>query len=912
MMERKWPVVCVPLLSVCLLHNAPSAAEESTGLPVEEIERTEAVDFQSEILPVLQKNCLACHNRSEAESDVVLESPETMRSTESGTELLVTGAAHESQLFQVAAHLAEPIMPPDDNDVGAANLTPRELGLLKLWIEQGAAEVGESASTEIMWRPLAARVQPIYALSVAPLGVHLAAGRGQVVQVYHVETNKLVASLSDRGLRDRLPGLSEDARPPSHLDLVQALAFSPDGRRLASGGYQVVKLWQRPRPAPLKNMERINEPTGALAASGDRLAVAQASGEILVFDTRNGQRDRAWQGHEGTVTGLSFSPDGSRLASVGADKVCRIWGVDEETPQVTLAAPTVLTRVVWDGQGTHVAAAGEDQVIRCWEVSDKAPDKASSDTTDELTSRELKGHTARITALAALTAEPPRIVSASADGTVRIWEPDSGKQVARLNHGGPVTAMAAGDGRIISVGDNKLVRFWEAGNGEQIAERRGNEDLRHQAARARWNNAVAKRLVEAAERDLQSANVQVMSDEEELKKAEEEFAKAEEVLKKKNEAASGEKPADNAEAERTAAQRAVEASRDRVARRKAALQSAKDAVAAAQQAVEDAKRKADETQRQVAEREQQVAQSERPFVAVAWIDEDQTFAAADNDGRIHLFHAGGGQPIDVSQQQPTAPLALVSLGGSQLAALREDGQLTRWNVSQDWTLERAIGTGSDGPVPADRVTALDFSPDGKLLATGGGEPSRLGEVMLWDAESGRHVRTVDDAHSDTVLSLAFSPDGRYLASASADRTMKVFTIPDGQFVRAMEGHTHHVLGVAWRADGRMLVTGGADNVAKVWEFPSGTQKKTIEGFGKQVTSVQYLGLADNFIVTTAKGAVTTKTSTGGGGPTYGGSSGFVYCGETSAEGKVVAAGGEQGIVWVWAEGGKAMATLEPP
>ena len=57
----------------------------------------------------------------------------------------------------------------------------------------------------------------------------------------------------------------------------------------------------------------------------------------------------------------------------------------------------------------------------------------------------------------------------------------------------------------------------------------------------------------------------------------------------------------------------------------------------------------------------------------------------------------------------------------------------------------------------DRVTSLDFSPDGKLLASGGGDPSRSGELKLWNVADGTLAKDLPDAHSDTVLGIKFSP-----------------------------------------------------------------------------------------------------------------------------------------------------------
>ncbi|MEO2047018.1 MAG: hypothetical protein ABGX16_10630 [Pirellulales bacterium] len=100
------------------------------------------------------------------------------------------------------------------------------------------------------------------------------------------------------------------------------------------------------------------------------------------------------------------------------------------------------------------------------------------------------------------------------------------------------------------------------------------------------------------------------------------------------------------------------------------------------------------------------------------------------------------------------------------------------------------------------MLALDFSPDGKLLAIGSGEPSRGGQISIWNVADGNMITELSQPHEDTVFALAFSPDGQLLASSSADRLMKVVRVSDGQVVRTFEGHTHHALDVAWRANGK--------------------------------------------------------------------------------------------------------------
>ena len=87
------------------------------GLEVAVIERSEPVSFQDEIAPLLRKNCLACHNESETEGELVMETVESLLEGGDSGPAIIAGDGEESLLFQLASHRTEPIMPPVDNDV---------------------------------------------------------------------------------------------------------------------------------------------------------------------------------------------------------------------------------------------------------------------------------------------------------------------------------------------------------------------------------------------------------------------------------------------------------------------------------------------------------------------------------------------------------------------------------------------------------------------------------------------------------------------------------------------------------------------------------------------------------------------------------------------------------------------------
>jgi WD40 repeat protein len=103
--------------------------------------------------------------------------------------------------------------------------------------------------------------------------------------------------------------------------------------------------------------------------------------------------------------------------------------------------------------------------------------------------------------------------------------------------------------------------------------------------------------------------------------------------------------------------------------------------------------------------------------------------------------------------------------------------------------------------------------------------------------------------------------------------------------------------VGWKADGKLLASAGADNVIKVWDFEKGEQVRTIQGHGKQVTRLLFLGATSQIV--TCSGDQTVRlwnVDNGGNLRNFGGGKDYLYAVGASADGSLVAAGGEEGIV----------------
>jgi WD40 repeat protein len=221
-------------------------------------------------------------------------------------------------------------MPPKGNDVAAKDLTPQQLGLLKLWIDQGAVGSGLSnVLSPTAWRALPKQLQPIYAVAVTPDGQFAACGRGNRLFIYHVGTGQLVTRLTDPTLKTAQP---QTAAGIAHLDIVQSLAFNNAGNLLASGGFRVVKLWRRPSDVRRLNLP-VGNPVTAVAVSSDGTLMASASSDntIKLWSVADGKLGIVLKGHVAAITSLQFSGDGTKLISSSVDKTILVWKVADGT-----------------------------------------------------------------------------------------------------------------------------------------------------------------------------------------------------------------------------------------------------------------------------------------------------------------------------------------------------------------------------------------------------------------------------------------------------------------------------------------------------------------------------------------------------------------------------------------------------
>ena len=866
------------------------------------------VDFETQVLPILKRNCLACHNATDAEGELVLETPATILKGGENGPVVVRGKGAESPLLKSATRETKPFMPPKNNKVGAEILKPDELAVLSAWIDQGATGTVNTKPRPVQWHPLPPGLHPILAVAVTADGQFAACGRANQIFIYHIPTGKIVARLTDPQLADKSgrSGYSSAAQ----RDFVQSLAFSPDGRLLASGEYRMVKLWQREPNLPQFTLGA--DPASAIAASRDGKWLATAGGDnvIRIWDAASGQPAREFPGHTAAVNSLRFSPDSTRLASGSADKTIRVWDVGAGALFSQKENANEVAAVAWVLGGKQLATAGGDAVIRLWELPAQGDGEWKP-------AKELAGHTGPVTCLEALEPDGKQMISGSADGSVRHWSVEQQKQLRQLDHGAPVTAVAAApNGKILASAGGNSAKLWSAEKGQAMGEMKGSRSARARIGETERAVAFAKSEVAYWRTTLDAAVKTQAAKADAAKKTAEGVPSAEKAVQEKREAldkaaddkakAAAEDAVKKAETAKTAAESALKSAQ-------LAAQQADTAAADAKAAFEKAELAQKEAEDSVERAKKTLAESEHPIRAVAFSPDSLTVATAGDDEMIRTWSAENGAAFDTFPGQLGPVRALAYTPGARLVSRADRNGAVVWRATADWLPARNIGTGDEKSPLTNRVLALDFSADGKLLATGGGVPSRSGEVKIWSPADASLVREITPSHSDTVFALDFSPDGKLLATASADKFVKVFDAATGMLVKQLSGHTHYVLGVSWRADGRLLASSGADKVVKLWTFPAGEQLKTVEGFNKEVTAVRFTGLGGEMLTTSGDTKVRLLKEDGGTQRDFGGGKGFVFSAAATPDGQTILGGGQDSVLRIWnAASGKNLFTLDPP
>lgn len=364
--------------------------------------RAAEVKFEEDVAPVLRAYCVGCHNAESPENGLSVETFAALKKGGDDRANPLEGGANSFFLKSVEKR-ARPHMPPKDEPQPTAS----ELEALRAWMAAGAPGPREDVSIlEKLVVPKiesAVKALPVTAASWSPDGKLMAVASGGKIELKS--------------------GLKAKARVVIDFgSKVNAVVFSRDGKLLIVAG-GVTGLRGAAKVFDTKSGAFVREFPGhkdalfdaELSPDGKILATAGYDRVIRLWEAANGKLLRSISVHNGAVFDLAFDPSGKVLASASADQTVKLWRVSDGVRLDTLNQPQgELNAVAFTPDGKHILAAGNDKRIHMWKfVSSESP---------ELNPVEISrfAHEAPITAMA-LSPDGARLVTAAADQTLKIW-----------------------------------------------------------------------------------------------------------------------------------------------------------------------------------------------------------------------------------------------------------------------------------------------------------------------------------------------------------------------------------------------------------------------------------------------------------------------------------------------------------
>jgi WD40 repeat protein len=439
------------------------------------------------------------------------------------------------------------------------------------------------------------------------------------------------------------------------------------------------------------------------------------------------------------------------------------------------------------------------------------------------------------------------LASASRDGTIRLWEPETGR-LARIlvGHQGPaqsdqnaVAVAWSPDGRYLATaGMDNAVQLWEAGTGRPLRTLKGHTQPVCAVAWSDDGRTLASGGRDGTIRLWDPASVQPLDTLQGEKGLI--FALAWAPKSKLLAAATIQKAVQLWDTETS-----------RLVRTFPSKEEA-DAVAWAPDgtmlAYADWKDHSVQCWDMATGRLRHTLRHEGNVHAVAWSPDGARLVSAGN-GCVCIWDARSGQLLRTIRTVVWRMAAVAwAPDGKAIVSGGDDGAVRVWNPDTGEMLRSlpAAGLHTNG------LYDIAWSPDGSMLASASSWAEAT--VRLWDSRTGQLLHTLEGHKGEGVRRVAWAPDSKFVASAGGDdRTVRVWDAQTGRALAVLEGHTHWVHSVAWSPDGKTLASGGEDHTVRLWDVPSGKCLHILEGHTGLVNDVAWSPDGQKLASTDAEG-----------------------------------------------------------
>ncbi len=448
------------------------------------------VSFINDVAPILKENCFACHDSKKKKGNLEITSYEKLRKGGKRDDPIVPGDAKASLLIELVTATGKGRMPPPEVGEG---LPKEKVAVIARWINEGAKlDAGLDARADLLrelrvrWKPPQPRKsydRPalVTALAFTPDGKRLVVDSGyHELTVWDAATGKLLRRVFTRAERAHAMVFLPDgklavagSRPGQEGDVR---IYNLDaGKTFDFGGVPAVDGVNDPAVL-VKELVQIDDEIFALALSpdGKKLAAGGCDRLVRVWDLASGKLEHAIENHADWVLGVAFTPDGKGLATASRDKTAKVWDLAAKESLLTFPDhQDHVYAVAITADGKTGISVGADKNVRTWQATDAAKQIGKQ-------IKVLGSHGDAVFRLVYRNdAKSPLLATASADKTIKLWNPATGAALKTLggftdwvyglalSPDGQTVAGGSGNGdvRIFRTGDGNLVTAFNASPG---------------------------------------------------------------------------------------------------------------------------------------------------------------------------------------------------------------------------------------------------------------------------------------------------------------------------------------------------------------------------------------------------------------------------------------------------------------
>lgn len=583
------------------------------------------------------------------------------------------------------------------------------------------------------------------------------------------------------------------------LGYVSLLAFSPDGKILATGDDKgAVWLWEVGSGKELFNCKEHTDWLDALVFSPDGKILVSASEDqtIKLWDTSTGECLYTLQGHIDRICSIAFDPKSRILASASRDKTIKLWNIDTGICQKSFFADTsIIFTIDFSPNGKILASGGYDQTIKLWNVE-----------TGKCINT-LQGHTDAILSIV-FNLDSKILISSSRDQTIKLWD---------INTGRCISTLEGYTHRILSVVfslNGLMFTGYDRDGAVKVWNVNGNKCIQIFHSLTEWVLSTAlsvngeKLATCSSDGIVKVWNIQTSECLHTLCKSGDGINSLSFNPSNKIFASSSGSTIRVWDNNTNECIKVLEEHNNYVFT--TAFSS-------------DGKMFASGGQDQTARLwNTYTGQCIKVLKHTNWVRSiifslDSKVIITASDRIIRLWDIDSSQCVQTLKgHKDRVGMIALSQEGEILASASFDRTIKLWNINTCECLKTLHGHDSS-------VSSITISSDGKILASGSYDRT----IKLWDIDTGKCLNTLQ-GHRSKVWSITFSPENEILASSSYDRTIRLWNTSSGECFKILQGHRSSVNSITFGMSGQILISGSHDETIKFWSINTGECLRTIK------------------------------------------------------------------------------------